>query len=181
MGPDEQAGLLESVRSLDPDAWEHVYRRSYASLLAYARRRLPVADDADDAVSEALARAVATIERFEDRGLRLEAWLFGILRNVVLEHVRRGRRTAPLPDSHDVEAPEPGPLEGVLAAELTGSVRLAFARLREDDQELLWLRLVAGLSAAEVSQVVGRREGAVRQGQSRALGRLRQLLEEVHP
>ena len=69
----------------------------------------------------------------------------------------------------------------MLDAELTGSVRTAFAALSEDDQEILWLRLVAGLSAAEVAEVVGRREGAVRQAQSRALDRLRGRLEEVHP
>lgn len=181
VGPDAgERELLARAKALDPDAWETVYRRSYAALVAYARRRLPAGIDPDDAVSEAVARAMDAADRLQDRGLRLEAWLYGILRRVVLEHGRGRPATAgrPAPDLPD---PAPGPLERMLDAELTGSVRTAFAALSEDDQEILWLRLVAGLSAAEVAEVVGRREGAVRQAQSRALDRLRRRLEEVHP
>ena len=170
--------LLARFRALDPAAWETVYRRSYARLHDYARRRLPHGSDPDDAVSECLTRAVHKIHELADRGLRVEAWLYGILRLVVLEHVRRSGRDEPV--EHRDVAQENGPLERVLADELDASVRTAFARLSPDDQEVLWLRLVADLSAAEVGQVTGRGEGAVRQAQSRALARLRRTMEEVH-
>lgn len=182
VGPDrwEESTLLARARALDPDAWEAVYRRSYAQLVEYARRRLPVGADPDDAVSEAMARAMDRVGLLEDRGLRLEAWLYGILRNVVLEQQRAGARTSAPPQDQLVD-PGPGPLEQVLDQEVAGSLRRAFGRLADDDQEILWLRLVARLSAAEVAQVVDRREGAVRTAQSRALDRLRRHLEEVHP
>lgn len=177
--------LLARFQALDADAWETVYRRSYARLHDYARRRLPAGDDPDDAVGECLARAVRKIDDLVDHGLRVEAWLYGILRLVVLEHIRAaGRHGREEPDDHQdpmLKSLESGPLEQVLERELAGSVRTAFERLSPDDQEVLWLRLVADLSAAEVAEVVGRREGAVRQAQSRALARLRRGLEEVHP
>ena len=177
--PDEaESDLLARFRALDPGAWETVYRRSYSRMHDYARRRLPRAHDADDAVSECLARAVHRIGDLADRGLRVEAWLYGILRLVVLEHVRRSSREQP---AEEVESPPgPGPLDQLLDRELTASVRAAFERLGPEDQEVLWLRLVAGLSSGEVATVVGRREGAVRQAQSRALARLRKGMEEVH-
>ncbi|WP_380167027.1 RNA polymerase sigma factor [Jannaschia sp. R86511] len=178
---DEERELLARARALDPDAWETVYRRSYPRLVDYARRRLPAGADPDDAVSEAMARAMDRVATLEDQGLRLEAWLYGILRNVVLEHTRAQGRSAPAATEEQLPHPGPGPLEELLDAELTGSVRRAFTGLSDDDQEVLWLRLVARLSSAEVADVVGRREGAVRQAQSRALDRLRRRLEEVHP
>ena len=58
-------------------------------------------------------------------------------------------------------------------------MRRAFGRLRAEDQELLELRVVAGLSAEQVAAVQGRRAGAVRMAQSRALSRLRELLAEA--
>lgn len=181
VGPDAaERELLRRVKDLDPEAWESVYRRSYSSFLAYARRRLPDGQDPDDAVSEALARAMAAVDRLYDRGLRVEAWLYGILRLVVLEQGRTASATAPR-HQPEVADPRSGPLERLLQAERQDSLRAAFVALSEDDQEILWLRLVARLSAAEVADVVGRREGAVRQAQSRALDRLRRLLEEVHP
>ncbi len=179
--PEQERQLLARARDLDPDAWETVYRRSYPRFVDYARRRLPAGADPDDAVSEAMARAMDRVTALEDRGLRLEAWLYGILRNVVLEQVRSlGRGSDPTPEHH-LPDPGPGPLERVLDQELAGSLRLAFTGLSDDDQEVLWLRLVGGLSSAEVADVVGRREGAVRQAQSRALERLRRRMEEVHP
>ena len=58
-------------------------------------------------------------------------------------------------------------------------MRQAFARLSDADRELLELRVVAGLSAEEAAAVLGRRPGAVRMAQSRALTRLRRHLGEV--
>lgn len=182
VGPDrdEEQQLLRRARDLDPDAWETVYRRSYPRFVDYARRRLPPGADPDDAVSEAMARAMDRVASLEDRGLRLEAWLYGILRHVVLEQGRASARSS-APTQAQVPDPGPGPLDRVLAQELTGDLRRSFSSLSDDDQEVLWLRLVAGLSSAEVADVVGRREGAVRQAQSRALERLRRRMEEVHP
>lgn len=177
--------LLARFRALDPDAWETVYRRSYSRLVEYARRRLPSGYDPHDAVSECLARAVDRIDDLADQGARVEAWLYGILRLVVLEQIRRSGRqererpVAGGPLGLAEVADDPGPLEHVLRDEQAGSVRTAFERLSVDDQEVLWLRQVAELSVAEVAAVLKKGHGAVRQANSRALARLRTLIEEV--
>ena len=56
--------------------------------------------------------------------------------------------------------------------------RRAFDRLPDSERELLELRLIAGLTSEETAHVLGRRPGAVRMAQSRALSRLRAILEE---
>jgi len=58
-------------------------------------------------------------------------------------------------------------------------VRAAFDRLDEEDRELLELRVVFGLDAQNVGEMLGKQAGAVRTAQSRALGRLRSNLQEV--
>ena len=62
-----------------------------------------------------------------------------------------------------------GPEEAVLAAEQRAEVAGAFRRLRADQQEVLALRVLGGLSAAQVGEVLGKSEGAVRVAQHRAL------------
>ena len=62
---------------------------------------------------------------------------------------------------------------------LADRVRAAFARLSPEEQELLELRVVAGLSSDGAASVLGKRPGAVRMAQARALGRLRVMMEEV--
>ncbi|MEN3315797.1 MAG: polymerase sigma-70 factor, subfamily [Acidimicrobiaceae bacterium] len=173
----ELQGLVDRARHRDPDAWETLYRLSYAGLLAYARRRLWGLTEADDAVSETFTRACHRIADFEWKGGGFNAWLFGILRNVMLEAQRTDRR-ASLVDSGPGQV-EDVCLDGLLRDEEALAVRAAFATLSPEDQELLELRVVGGLCAEEVGLVVGKRAGAVRMAQSRALARLRSALETV--
>lgn len=176
----DPAALVARARAGDADAWDELYRAAYPKLLAYARRRLAV-DEAREAVSEAMARAVARIDRFTWQGLGFDAWLFGILRHVVVDaHRARGRRTRLAAAAVSATVAEgPGPLERLLHDEEAMAVRAAFERLSEAERELLELRVVGGLSAEEVAAVLGKRPGAVRTAQSRALERLRRLLQEA--
>ncbi len=167
----------EALVARDPDAWEALYRHAYPRLLAYARRRLATRDQADDAVSEAMARAIHRIHRYAGQG-DIVAWLYGILRNVILEAYRRDARSRPAVlvdlDRHDDD-----PLDLLLVAEETAAVRAAFALLSPADQELLELRVVGRLDAESVASVLGKRAGAVRMAQSRALSRLEAILRQV--
>ncbi|MDQ3771670.1 MAG: sigma-70 family RNA polymerase sigma factor [Actinomycetota bacterium] len=177
MEREELEALVEEARRSDPDAWEVIYRHSYARLFNYARRRLPDREQAVDAVGETFARAYEDIHRFRWRGAGLTGWLYGILRNVVLEMARSGRRESP---SLELDHPETGTdaSDGVIAAEEAKAVRDAFASLPSEDQELLELRVIGGLDSKAVGAVVGKRDGAVRMAQSRALQKLRKLMEE---
>lgn len=129
-----------------PDAWEALYRHVYPRLHSYARRRLAGDDQADDAVSEAMTRAIDKIDGFTWSGTRFNGWMFGILRNVVLETYRKGARH---PTVDMTVMPEPtadqaqGPAATLVADEAAREVRAAFARLDPDERELLELRLVA--------------------------------------
>lgn len=173
----ELRDLARRAAAGDPDAWEALYRRSHPRLFAYARRRLPSAEAADDAVSETMVRALDRMSTFRWQGAGVDAWLYGILRNVVQESWRSSRRSPPQPSL--VHEPLAGPLDGILRREQLDEVRTAFSELAAEDQEVLELRVVGGMNAEEVGEVLGRRAGAVRMAQSRALGRLRSRFTEV--
>ncbi len=141
-----------------------------------SRRRLFSDEAADDAVSETMTRALVAIDRFRWKGAGVDAWLMGIVRLVVLEQqrsaLRRTRRRSPA-------AVGRGATDQLLVAEQAGDVRQAFEKLSSEDQELLELRVVAGLSAEGVGEVLGKKPGAVRMAQTRALSRLRVALGGV--
>ena len=175
--PEGTRSLVERAQQGDEDAWHTLYGRAYPRMLAYARRRLFDVDEARDAVSETMVRAVGKISRFTWSGGGFDAWLFGILRHVVLDAQRAAGRRRPLPAVDGVAADD-DPLGDILKGEEVAAVRAAFARLEPREQELLELRVVAQLSADEVAGVLGKRPGAVRMAQSRALSRLRALMDE---
>jgi RNA polymerase sigma-70 factor (ECF subfamily) len=63
------------------------------------------------------------------------------------------------------------------AADDHAELRRAFELLLPGDQQVLELRVVAGLSVEQAASVLEEAPGAVRTAQSRALGRLRQLIK----
>lgn len=177
---DELASLAEGLHRCDPDAWEALYRRVHGTLLGYAVRRLGEREAAEDAVSETMTRALRNIDRYEVRQPAFDAWLVGILRNVVHEAWRaRGRLDHPAHAHPPAPVADAGPDERLLLDEEAAAVRIAFAALEADEQEVLELRVVQGLPAAEVAAATGRTAGAVRMAQHRALGRLRQIVGDT--
>lgn len=180
---DDLVRVTPGVLARDPDAWEALYRSMYTPLFAFARRRLGDDHAANDAVSETMARALDRIDGFQPYGAGLAGWLYGILRNVVRESYRSGARVSVIgpegSEPDDDAAYELDPLAHVVRDEWAHDVRAAFGRLSSSDREVLELRVVGGLNADDVALALGKRAGAVRMAQSRALARLRDELQEV--
>jgi RNA polymerase sigma-70 factor (ECF subfamily) len=174
---DDGALFVERARDGDADAWDVLYRTSYPRLLAYARRRLPD-EVARDLVGETMARAVESIDRYDTRQGRFEAWLFGICRMLLRQAARQAGRPARAP----LDDPSHGAgVEDRLDADVEATaMRAAYGKLTDDERELLDLRVIGALSAEEVGVILGRKPGAVRMAQSRALARLRVFFEEVY-
>lgn len=182
---DELPLVVDRARTHDPDAWEQLYRHCRPKLFRYARRRLATDHAADDAVSEAMLRAMDRIEQFVWKGAGFDAWMYGITRNVVLETHRRTARDQRLDQKQAgtlglVDLRHGRPVgEGLEIDEERQLLARAFELLNETDQEILELRVVGGLSAEEVAVVLDKNPGAVRMAQSRALERLRKAMKEL--
>ncbi|MGH9082344.1 MAG: RNA polymerase sigma factor [Acidimicrobiales bacterium] len=174
--------LVAEVHRGSDEAWEMLYHHAYPKLYAYARRRLPGPEHAGDAVAETMARAIAGIATWAGEGGGFLAWLYGILRHVVADAQRVSWREHPAAaadvsgsTSEPTSASEPH--ERLVHREELDHLRSAFSRLAPEEREVLELRVVDGLGADEVASVLGRRPGAVRMAQSRALAHLRLLVD----
>ena len=180
---DQLQAVVERARDNDANAWEALYRHSYGRLVTYAQRRLQSPALAEDAVSDTFARAIERIDTFTWQGAGFDAWIYGILRNVVLETYRSRdlshqrlennyTESAALVDLTEISS-------GLERAEEIQRLRRAFGSLGPDDREILELRVVGGMSSDAVAEVIGKGPGAVRMAQSRALQRLRSALKEL--
>ena len=168
---------VELAAAGDHDAWEQIYRSVYPRLRAYIARHVN-ADAVDDMVSETMMRAVAGIDGYRWEPAGIDPWVFGIARRVVVDHHRksgRDRRNA-LAEGLPASASEPG--DALIHADELTAMRAAFERLPTADRQLLELRVIAGLSADEVAGVLGKRPGTIRTAQSRALARLRTIMDQ---
>ena len=133
---------------------------------------------AEDLVQETFLLAWRNISAFKS-GTNLKAWLLRILVNRTISEQRKKRVTqteleegaAALSDSDQVE-------ESVIRKEERERIRRALETLPADQRRAVVLRYYAELTAPEIAQTMGWREGTVRSRLHRAMARLRPLLHE---
>jgi RNA polymerase sigma-70 factor (ECF subfamily) len=158
------------MRRRDPFAQpEELVRRLYA----YVAYTVGDGPDAEDLTSEAVERGLRYRDSYDpSRGTPL-TWLIGIARRCLAD---RALRPAPVPREHVEDEPTWEDLAGEAALRL--SVRAAVERLPPRDRELVALRYGADLTARQIAELLELKTNAVEVALHRALGRLRQRLQE---
>ena len=154
----------------DPRAFAPLYDRYLDPIYRYCYRRLGNREAAEDATSAIFARALAALPSYRDGSFR--AWLFVIAHNIVIDTHRRRRPEQPLAGAFEPVDRDPTPEEAALASDARQSLRDLLAVLPADQRRVLELRL-AGLTGAEIAQVLNRSVAAVKMLQLRAMTRLR--------
>jgi len=183
LAPDEFALLLRAAQRGDGAAVTRLYRDHNPSLLRYLRSRAP--SDAEDLASETWMGVARGLADFNGNERAFRGWVFAIARNRLAGHYRSpGRhRSDPWPNEalaeHDsgVDVAE----EALRGLPADAAIAELVAGLSEEMAEVVRLRVVAGLTAAETAALMGRSEGAVRVLQHRALRRLAKRFAHRHP
>lgn len=156
----------------DPlDNPEELVRRVY-SFVAY---RLGEGHDAEDVTSETFARAVRYRDSYQRGKGEPIAWLIGIARRAIAEHVAH---PAEIPTAEAIGA-DPVELEDTWVQAL--DVRQAVGALEPRDRELIGLRYGADLTARQIAELLEMRTNAVEVALHRALDRLRALVTDEAP
>lgn len=171
--------VLAAARSGAQWAVATIYRDLQPSLLAYLRAVEP--GDAEDLASDVWLGVARNLERFDGDEPAFRGWVFTIARRRVVDLRRqRGRRqTDPTPTEElaavaGLDDPEAAAVDALDA----DAVRRQIVELLPPDQaDVVLLRIVGGLDARHVAEVLGKRPGAVRVLQHRALRRLAKALD----
>ena len=170
--PDEE--LVGWAQRGQREAFGLLYDRYVARVYAYCFRLLGSRPAAEDATSTVFAKALAALPAYRAHAFR--SWLFAIAHNVVVDELRTRRQEMPLESATDLCDPAPSPEALAITATERGALWTVLPRLTEDQRHVVALRL-AGLSAAEIGEALGRPRNAVDGLQHRALLRLRALLD----
>jgi len=157
-----------------------IYERYHGAVYTYVFYRVGDQALAEDLTADVFVRAIESAHRLVDRGRPLLAWLYTIARNRVIDHYRRNGSTAVLPLEERLSADKDHTHSATCAADLALTQRALIAALRhltEAQRQVILLKFVEGRSNAEVAALLGKREGAIKSLQHRALAALRRTLE----
>lgn len=170
--------LLAEARRGSEAAWTDLYRSLAPEVLGFLRgSRAPDPDDILGAVFLDVARSIGTFNG-DERGFR--AWVFTIARSRLVDDARRRARRREDSVDHEVLVSR-GPWttaehEVIATIELQRLLDLMDV-LTEAQREVLLLKVIGGLTAAEVAEITGTTTGAVEQLQHRALSTLRRAFD----
>jgi len=171
--------VLAAAQRGEARAADELFRAYQPMLLRYLRVHERRA--AEDIAGEVWLAAAAALPDFRGTEAGYRSWLFTVARRRVIDHRRRGirRRTDVVdPVTFVRSAGGTDPADVVVeSTEAHAAIDLISRLLSADQAEVLVLRTVADLSAAEVAALMDRPETWVRVTQHRALKRLAAHLE----
>jgi RNA polymerase sigma-70 factor (ECF subfamily) len=168
----EFADVLAAAQAGDEAALVRLYRDLHPILVRFLSAQAP--DVGEDLAQDVWLGAAKGLGAFSGDERAFRAWMFTIARRHLIAHWRRLRRRP----QHAVDPVEMSSWEtraddeadaGALA---DAAVRSLVSCLPREQAEIVLLRVIGGLSAEEVGLVIGKRPGAVRVLQHRALRRL---------
>ncbi len=158
------------------EAFTAFYRENLDDVFRYCFFRLGTREAAEDVTSEIFAKALTSFDTYRGKGSR-RSWLFSIAHNAVIDAHRRKRPLVSLDGLDEIEDDHDSPETVALNATEQGEVRALLRQLPDTQRQILELRL-AGLTGAEIADVLGRTHGSVKIAQVRAYRTLRVLLTQ---
>jgi RNA polymerase sigma-70 factor (ECF subfamily) len=156
----------------------YLFEEHFDQIMRYVSARISNFADAEDLAGEVFVKATESIDKYKERGVPIQAWLFRIAHNLVIDYRRRKSRI------------EFVSIEGMQAADHQDVAKIAedlveyervikvLDQLTDDQRQVIELRFLGELSSEEAAKVLGKRSGTIRQVQSVALQKIRQILKE---
>ena len=175
----DESQLVEQAK-VDPEAFGQLYELHVEKIYNYIYYRVGNRHDAEDLTAKVFYRALNHIPRFNHKGKPFAAWLYRIAHNLVANwHRDHSRRQMVALDNinlpSDVRETPHHAAERVDESEI---LLAAIKKLPPERQKLLMLKFADRMSNAEIGQIMGRSEGAIKSLYHRTLVSLKELLAE---
>jgi RNA polymerase sigma-70 factor (TIGR02952 family) len=172
--------LVRQAQEGDAEAFGRLYDRYVSIVHRYAYHRVGDRATAEDVTSETFVRALRRIDSLSFQGRDVGAWLVTIARNIILDHVKssRYRLEVTTADMRDADQATDGPEDAVVQHLTNRELLACVQQLGSEQQECIVLRFIHGLSVSETAEIMGKKDGAIKALQHRAVRRLAGLLPE---
>jgi len=171
---------LEGLRKLDSRVIGEVYDRYFPHVYRFVYYRLNNEQAAEDISSDVFVRLMEAIKKERGPQTNLKGWLLATASHAVADYHRHTYRrptealSDTIPDDSTASL-----IDEVDHRERVSSVRLAYAQLTTDQQNVLALRFGDGYSLEETATVMQKNVSAIKALQFRALATLQRLIGEM--
>jgi RNA polymerase sigma-70 factor (ECF subfamily) len=170
--------LVARVRAGDADSYGVLIRRHQRGLFHHAAGMTRDADAAQDLVQDTFIVAYRRIAECRDPD-RFGLWVFRILRNRALDHVKNIRRRSVPIETANLAAPRDNPGTHAHRAELRDQLDRALGELTDEMRDAFLMKHMEGRSYEEMAELAGASVSAMKMRVHRAREALRETLVEM--
>src|SRR6478672_988948 len=170
--------LMRIVQAGDYSPASEIYDRYSARIYNFAFRFLKNSEAAEDATQEVFVKMMKHAKQFQGDA-KLSTWLFSITANWCRDYLRKADNKAKEAEDVLVTLASPnelGPERNLEVKEDERRVQRALNALTPEQREAILLSRYQGLSYAEIAQIAGCSEGAVKTRVFRAMETLKKAL-----
>jgi RNA polymerase sigma-70 factor (ECF subfamily) len=174
----EESRLIERAKQGDKQAISDLYHRHVEVLYRYIYARVRNVTVAEDLTAQVFLKALEGLPGYRPRGKPFVAWLYRIAYARTVDYWREQEHCREVSLIDTLPADGPQPHDNVEAeADWIAAIDL-LAQLSDDQQDVLILRFLGGLSLAQVAETLGKTLGAVKAIQHRGLASLVRLQKQ---
>jgi RNA polymerase sigma-70 factor (ECF subfamily) len=165
----------------DAEAFSFLYERNVTRIYNYIYYRIGSEADAEDLTARVFYRAFGHINTYVEKGVPFSAWLYRIAHNLIANYHRDShrRREVPLEDQPEMPHHADHPESALVRTQEVELLLTGIRRLTSDRQQLLILKFVEDYSNAEIAEIMGKSEGAIKSLYHRALIALRAEMNKI--
>jgi RNA polymerase sigma-70 factor (ECF subfamily) len=150
-----------------------LYKMYYSRIVRYIYAHIRDQCEAEDLGGDVFLKALQSLKSYRGLPEQMLTWLFKIAHNLVVDYMRKRVRQKSV-TLNKLDIPSHRRTEEIVETKMEiESLSTALKKLTPLQREVIGLPFFAGLSSYEVSNIMGKRNGAVREMQSSAIKALR--------
>lgn len=169
----DELKLISLSQQGDAEAFARLYACYVERITRYIYFRVTDHELAEDITSRIFLKMLEKLDTYQVGQSPVIAWLYRMAHNAIIDHYRMKRTFISLEEVHQAEVRQEDGIEEKLDLQIKSQqLRAALQVLTEEQRRVLILKFIDGLSTQEIARQLGKRQGAVRGLQMRALRRL---------
>ena len=173
---DHQLTCTRGVRIINRAKLAAIYDDYHKAMYQYIYRRVGEVEIARDLTSDLFGSLLKAAQNGRGPDQNIRAWLYRSAHNIVIDYYRYRQHRQHLPLSEELVSAHNDPVRLSEAHFSADMVRAALRQLTPDQQQVISLKFLEGLSNQEIAEVLNKPVGAVKSLQHRALAALHRIL-----
>lgn len=169
--------IVEGCVKNDRLSQKRLYERFYGKMMAVCMRYASGRDQATEMLNVGFFKVFDTIESYKKKeGSNIEAWIYRVMVNTAIDHLRSEARHQHQDIGHTVYAEHSGDVISDMAVE---EIMALINRLSPAYRAVFNLYVVEGYNHQEIGKLLGVSEGTSKSNLAKARARLQQMIKEM--